>query len=132
MFTYVDRDHRRCKRCWRVLLLAAFPPASNYDGLDSHCRDCKRELNRLWREQHPELVAAYNERRRIPPTKLTCVECGSEFEGRKDPNRLLAEVQGREVSPAAPGGVPGEAAAEGRAASRSSSGVTQRPSLSTA
>jgi hypothetical protein len=67
-----------------VLPFEAFPPAHNLDGVDSRCRECKREDNRLWREAHPERVEAYNASRRTPPTELTCSECGETFYGRRD------------------------------------------------
>ncbi len=95
VLTYVDRDHRRCIRCRQALPLAAFPPSNTYDGLGPRCRECRRELNRLWREQNPDAIAAHNEARRIPPTKLTCTECGSEFEGRRD--RLVCSRKCRDA-----------------------------------
>jgi hypothetical protein len=49
-------------------------------GLDSWCLDCRREASREWRTAHRDEC---NERRRVPPSKLRCVECGGEFEGRK-------------------------------------------------
>jgi hypothetical protein len=53
-------------------------------GFHSCCRKCSAERARAWRDAHLSSVKAYNEARRIPPTKLTCTECGEEFYGRKD------------------------------------------------
>jgi hypothetical protein len=71
---------RRCRRCREVLPFSAFRPNLRLSsGWSSWCRACSGEATRQWRREHPES----NERRRIPPSKLRCVECGGEFEGRK-------------------------------------------------
>ena len=64
--------------------LFALLPVFACVGLDSWCLDCRREASRAWRAKNRDEC---NERRRVPPSKLTCVECGDEFDGRR--NRLL-------------------------------------------
>jgi hypothetical protein len=72
---------RRCTRCKEVLPFSAFRPNLKLkSGWNSWCRGCCAESSRQWRQAHPE----QNERRRIPPTKLKCAECGEGFEGRRD------------------------------------------------
>jgi hypothetical protein len=74
-----------CAVCRRLLPASAYRLNRNMlSGLHSRCRECTAEANRAWREAHPTSVWAYNEARRIPPTKLTCTECGETFYGRKD------------------------------------------------
>ena len=75
----------RCARCRKQLPESAYRPNPNMRrGLHSSCGQCSAARARAWREAHPTSVNAYNEARRIPPTKLTCSECGEEFYGRKD------------------------------------------------
>lgn len=47
----------------------------------------KRAYQRRWRAANPERMRAYAEARRVAPTPLVCVECGTGFVGRK--GRLL-------------------------------------------
>jgi hypothetical protein len=79
-------EQKRCAACEQVLPASAFRSdrLKSLDGLHSRCKECNAEASRAWREAHPLSVQAYNEARRIPPTKLTCTECGEEFFGRKD------------------------------------------------
>jgi hypothetical protein len=56
-------------------------------GWSSWCKACCVERNRQWRAEHPEQKQAYNERRRVPPEKRACVECGAVFERRA--NQIL-------------------------------------------
>ena len=51
------------------------------ERLESWCRECCVERTRQWRRAHPEHKSR---RPRVAPSKLTCVECGASFEGRKD------------------------------------------------
>jgi hypothetical protein len=68
--------------CRRNLPASAFRPnAKLQGGLHSYCRECAAERQRLWRAEHPELVAAANERRRVKPVEKTCPECGEKFMG---------------------------------------------------
>jgi hypothetical protein len=70
-----------CARCQRSLPLSSFRSnAKLSSGLDSWCRECRNEAAREWRERHRD---EYNARRRIPPARLLCVECGAVFAGRK-------------------------------------------------
>ena len=72
---------KRCSRCRRSLPVSEFRANDKLrSGLDSWCLDCRREASREWRMAHRDEC---NERRRVPPSKLRCVECGGEFEGRK-------------------------------------------------
>ena len=72
---------KRCSRCYRSLPVSAFRANEKLrSGLDSWCLDCRREASRLWRAEHRDEC---DERRRVPPLKLRCVECGGEFVGRK-------------------------------------------------
>ena len=71
---------RRCTNCGEFLPFSAFRPNLRLSsGWNSWCKACCVERTRQWRLEHRE----DNERRRVPPSKLTCVECGGEFEGRK-------------------------------------------------
>jgi hypothetical protein len=55
----------RCARCREYLPTSAFRPnPSCKDRLHSWCRRCTSEAAEQWREQHPETVAGYNERKR--------------------------------------------------------------------
>jgi hypothetical protein len=49
----------------------------------------KAQLSREWRLENPDKVREYNQRRRVPPTRSACVECGAAITGRKD--RLLCD-----------------------------------------
>lgn len=84
--------HKGCTHCRRQLLIEEFrvlPAKSRWRELtlDSWCRDCRREAVRAWRAANRDRIAAARAKRRVPPVRLKCVECGSEFEGRSD--RLL-------------------------------------------
>jgi hypothetical protein len=73
---------RRCRRCKEFLPFSAFRPNLKLkSGWSSWCRACSAEATRQWRMRHRDEL---NERRRIPPTKLKCAECGEGFEGRRD------------------------------------------------
>jgi hypothetical protein len=68
-----------------VLPFSAFRPNLRLSsGWNSWCRSCCNERTRLWRREHPEHKLT---RPHVAPSRLTCVECGDEFEGRRD--RLL-------------------------------------------
>jgi hypothetical protein len=83
-----DDPHKHCSRCGKWLPFAAFPRNPRLkSGVDSWCTRCRSEESRRWRAENPEYVEAYNASRRVGPTRLTCSECGVEFEGR--PNRLV-------------------------------------------
>jgi hypothetical protein len=76
---------RRCRRCRELLPFSAFRPNLKLSsGWSSWCRACSAEATRAWRERNRERI---NAARRTSPAKLTCVECGEVFEGRK--GRLL-------------------------------------------
>jgi hypothetical protein len=78
-----------CARCRQRLPVSAFRPNPKLrSGLHSWCRGCCRVAARESRVKYRD---RYNERRRIPPTALTCVECGAAFEGRKD--RLICGLR---------------------------------------
>jgi hypothetical protein len=78
---YEPPQGRRCTHCKEVLPFSAFRPNLRLkSGWNSWCRECCAERTRQWRREHPE----HKLRRRVPPSKLTCTECGVVFEGRKD------------------------------------------------
>jgi hypothetical protein len=80
-----DDPHKRCSRCGKWLPFAAFPRNPRLkSGFDSWCRECKAEAAKRWRAGNPEYVDAYNLGRRVGPSRLTCSECGVEFDGRRD------------------------------------------------
>jgi hypothetical protein len=82
---FVRPKGRRCTHCGEVLPFSAFRPNLKLSsGWSSWCRSCSAEATRAWRERNRDRL---NTARRTRPAKLTCVECGGEFEGRKD--RLL-------------------------------------------
>ena len=82
---YGPYTHKHCTRCGRWLPLDAFSRTEYTSfGWSARCKECAAVATQEWRERNPEYIADYNEARRIPPTKLTCVECGSQFEGRRD------------------------------------------------
>jgi hypothetical protein len=58
---------------------AGTPKTASHNGTRT-----KAEQLRDWRRRNPDKVREQNERRRIPPTERTCVECGGTFVGRKD------------------------------------------------
>jgi predicted nucleic acid-binding Zn ribbon protein len=65
------------------LPLEAFAPNEQLNsGLESWCRECRRERVRQWREENPEYIAEYNARRRAeyreahPRLTRACVVCG--------------------------------------------------------
>lgn len=83
---------KRCTRCQEWLPFSAFRPNRRVkSGWSSWCKDCQREAVRKWKAENP----AYTERRRIPPARLTCSECGVAFEGRKD--RLVCSRKCRDA-----------------------------------
>jgi hypothetical protein len=83
-----DDPHKFCSRCGKWLSFAAFPRNPRLkSGRDSWCRRCNSEGAKRWRAENPESVEAYNASRRIGPARLTCSECGREFQGR--PNGLV-------------------------------------------
>jgi hypothetical protein len=119
---YETPKGRRCTHCGEFLPFSAFRPNLKLSsGWNSWCRDCCVESAREWRERNRERV---NAARRTPPARLTCVECGGEFEGRKDKlicsrrckdrryARLhpeeLREKQRRKYARRSPGRFPGE------------------------
>jgi hypothetical protein len=74
-----------CSRCHQRLPVSAFRSNTKLrSGLHSWCRECCTVAAGETRARYRD---RYNERRRVPPSKLACVECGEEFEGRRD--RLL-------------------------------------------
>jgi predicted nucleic acid-binding Zn ribbon protein len=65
------------------LPLEAFAPNEQLNsGLDSWCRECRRERARQWRAENPDYIREYNERRRAeywaehPVPTRACVVCG--------------------------------------------------------
>jgi hypothetical protein len=73
---------RRCTNCGEVLPFSAFRPNLRLSsGWNSWCKACCVERTRRWRREHPEHKSR---RPHVAPSKLTCVECGASFEGRKD------------------------------------------------
>jgi hypothetical protein len=72
---------RRCTRCRQMLPFSAFRPNLKLSsGWSSWCRVCSAAATRQWRMRRRDEL---NERRRVPLSKLRCVECGAKFEGRK-------------------------------------------------
>ena len=68
-------------------MLQRCPRARRIDKVQRYwwwCLDCRREASRAWRAKHRDEC---NDRRRVPPSKLRCIECSEEFEGRR--GRLL-------------------------------------------
>jgi hypothetical protein len=73
-----------CTGCQQWLAVEAFAGAADR----VRCGSCRAEVNRRWRAQNPEAVAAYNESRRIGPRECTCVDCGAVFTaGKRGPVR---------------------------------------------
>ena len=73
---------RRCTNCGEVLPFSAFRPNLRLSsGWNSWCKACCVERTRRWRREHPEHKSR---RPHVAPSKLTCVECGVTFEGRRD------------------------------------------------
>ena len=73
---------KRCTRCREFLPFSAFRPNLRLSsGWSSWCKACCVERTRQWRREHTEHKLL---RPRVAPSKLTCVECGTSFEGRKD------------------------------------------------
>jgi hypothetical protein len=57
---------KTCRKCGETRNAAEFPSDRKMrDGLSSWCSSCHAEATRHWREQNPERVDAYNERRRV-------------------------------------------------------------------
>ncbi len=78
-------NFRKCARCQQTLPADAFRRNPRLkSGLHSHCRECAREVGRLWREENRDYIAAEKAKRKTPPTELVCSECGKTFYGRKD------------------------------------------------
>jgi hypothetical protein len=85
-----------CPRCSSWLPFSAFRPNLRLsDGWSSWCNGCHLEATRRWRKANPEKQAAYNKSRRVPPSQLTCVECGASFEGRR--GKLLCSRKCKDV-----------------------------------
>jgi hypothetical protein len=76
---------RHCTRCRQSKPIEQFRPnPQTLSGLHWWCRPCCSDDARRWRAENPDAAKAYNEARRVPPSRLTCTECGEEFYGRKD------------------------------------------------
>jgi hypothetical protein len=76
---------RHCTACRQKRPVSEFRTnPETLSGLHWWCRACVSQRNREWREANADYVNAYNEARRVPPSRLTCTECGEEFYGRKD------------------------------------------------
>jgi len=80
---------KRCGRCGGIKDASAFGiNRARYDGLQSHCRDCKREFQNCWyhknKEAHVAVVSnnrrarirAIRERLRVYLSEHPCVDCG--------------------------------------------------------
>jgi hypothetical protein len=73
-------DTAWCTNCQRWLPVKTFPPDQRMrDGLSSHCRRCRADAVKRWRDANADYVAAYNAARRLGPFELTCAECGGLF-----------------------------------------------------
>jgi hypothetical protein len=52
---------KTCSKCRKRKQASEFPPNRRCrDGLDSWCRECRREDARRWRRENPAKVEAYN------------------------------------------------------------------------
>jgi hypothetical protein len=90
-FDSMTDSGKRCTACQQWLPLERFEPIVELrSGLDSWCRRCRAERTRQWREENPEYLAEYNERRRVeyraehPLPTRPCVVCGQPFTKRGD------------------------------------------------
>ena len=51
-------ETKTCSKCQEVKLLGSFSPDRRAtDGKQSHCRTCKREYQRVYRREHPDMIS---------------------------------------------------------------------------